>query len=62
MLDTVRGADAAVIVTEWNELRELATPEIRDAMERPLIIDGRNLLDPAATREAGFEYEGIGRA
>ena len=62
VLDTVRGADAAVIVTEWNELRDLATPEIRDAMKRPLIIDGRNLLDPAATRAAGFEYEGIGRA
>jgi UDPglucose 6-dehydrogenase len=62
VLDAVRGADAAVIVTEWNELRELATPEIRDAMARPLIVDGRNLLDPAATRAAGFEYEGIGRA
>jgi UDPglucose 6-dehydrogenase len=62
VLDTVRGADAAVIVTEWNELRDLATPEIRDAMARPLIVDGRNLLDPAAARAAGFEYEGIGRA
>jgi UDPglucose 6-dehydrogenase len=62
VLDAVRGADAAVIVTEWNELRDLATPEIRDAMARPLIVDGRNLLDPAATRAAGFEYEGIGRA
>src|SRR6266550_1176189 len=46
VLDAVRNADAAVIVTEWPELRELATPEVRDAMARPLIIDGRNLLDP----------------
>jgi UDPglucose 6-dehydrogenase len=61
VLEAVRGADAAVIVTEWGELRELASPEVRDAMSRPLIIDGRNLLDPAAARAAGFAYEGIGR-
>jgi len=61
VLDAVRGADAAVIVTEWPELRELASEELRDAMARPLIIDGRNLLDPVATRSAGFQYEGIGR-
>jgi UDPglucose 6-dehydrogenase len=61
VLDAVRGADAAVIVTEWDELRGLASPETREAMARPLIIDGRNLLDPTETRRAGFAYEGIGR-
>ena len=61
-LEAVQGADAAVIVTEWDEFRSVASPEIRDAMSRPLIIDGRNLLDPEATRAAGFDYEGIGRA
>jgi UDPglucose 6-dehydrogenase len=61
VLDAVRGADAAVIVTEWPELRELAGAEVREAMARPLIVDGRNLLDPAAVAAAGFEYEGIGR-
>ena len=61
-LEAVEGADAAVIVTEWDEFRSIASPEIRDAMRRPLIIDGRNLLDPEATRAAGFDYEGIGRA
>jgi UDPglucose 6-dehydrogenase len=61
VLDAVRGADAAVIVTEWPELRELASAEVREAMARPLIVDGRNLLDPAAARAAGFQYEGIGR-
>jgi UDPglucose 6-dehydrogenase len=61
VLDAVAGADAAVIVTEWDELRSLASPEVFDAMARPLIIDGRNLLDPAETRRAGFAYEGIGR-
>jgi UDPglucose 6-dehydrogenase len=61
-LDAVRGADGAVVVTEWKELRTLASPEVRDAMQRPLIVDGRNLLDPEETRAAGFAYEGVGRA
>jgi UDPglucose 6-dehydrogenase len=62
LLDAVRGADAAVIVTEWPELRGLATAEVHDAMRTPLIVDGRNLLDADAARAAGFAYEGIGRA
>jgi UDPglucose 6-dehydrogenase len=62
VLEAVRGADAAVVVTEWPELRELPSPAVRDAMARPLIVDGRNLLDPERTRAAGFAYEGIGRA
>jgi UDPglucose 6-dehydrogenase len=61
VLEAVSGADAAVIVTEWEELRGLATRQVHDAMARPLIIDGRNLLDPEETRSAGFAYEGIGR-
>ncbi|HTR33509.1 MAG TPA: UDP-glucose/GDP-mannose dehydrogenase family protein [Gaiellaceae bacterium] len=61
VLDAVRGADAAVIVTEWPELKELARDEVRLSMANPLIVDGRNLLDPEATRRAGFAYEGIGR-
>jgi UDPglucose 6-dehydrogenase len=61
VLDAVRGADAAVVVTEWDELRSLASEEVRSTMARPLIIDGRNLLDPNETRRAGFVYEGIGR-
>jgi UDPglucose 6-dehydrogenase len=59
--DAVAGADAAVIVTEWPELRELPTEAVRDSMRRPLIIDGRNLLDPKAVRALGFAYEGVGR-
>jgi UDPglucose 6-dehydrogenase len=62
VLDAVRDADAAVIVTEWPELRELPSEEMRDAMRNPLIVDGRNLLDPRAAEQAGFAYEGIGRA
>jgi UDPglucose 6-dehydrogenase len=61
VLEAVEGADAAVIVTEWPELADLASLEVRRAMRTPLIVDGRNMLDPAATRAAGFAYEGIGR-
>jgi UDPglucose 6-dehydrogenase len=61
VLDAVRDADAAVIVTEWPELRSLPSAEVREAMARPFIVDGRNLLDPEAARAVGFVYEGIGR-
>ena len=61
-LDAVSGADAAVIVTEWPELKELAREDVRAAMRHPLIVDGRNLLDPQRVRAAGFAYEGVGRA
>jgi UDPglucose 6-dehydrogenase len=61
VLDAVRDADAAVIVTEWPELRSLPSPEVREAMARPVIVDGRNLLDPEAVQAAGFLYEGVGR-
>jgi UDPglucose 6-dehydrogenase len=60
-LEAVRDADAAVIVTEWPELSDLASPGVLDAMRGNLIVDGRNLLDPAQVRAAGFVYEGVGR-
>jgi UDPglucose 6-dehydrogenase len=61
-LDAVRGADAAVIVTEWDELKGLLDPEVAAVMRTPLLVDGRNLLDPDEARAAGFTYESIGRA
>ncbi|HEV2592308.1 MAG TPA: UDP-glucose/GDP-mannose dehydrogenase family protein [Gaiellaceae bacterium] len=61
VVEAVADADAAVIVTEWDELKGLASSEVRAAMRTPLIVDGRNLLDPEETRRAGFAYEGIGR-
>jgi UDPglucose 6-dehydrogenase len=62
VLDAVKDADAAVIVTEWDELKDLVSPEVREAMRTPLIVDGRNFLDPSAAEQLGFAYEGIGRA
>jgi len=55
------GADAAVVVTEWPEVRDLDLTKLRDAMRTPLLVDGRNFLDPEAARAAGLVYEGIGR-
>jgi UDPglucose 6-dehydrogenase len=55
------GADAAVLVTEWGEFRDLDWAAAAEAMARPLVVDGRNYLDPEALASAGFEYEGIGR-
>src|SRR3954449_11219071 len=49
VLDAVRGAEAAVIVTEWAELKGLASPAVRDSMANPPIVDGRSLLDPVET-------------
>jgi UDPglucose 6-dehydrogenase len=56
------GADAAVVVTEWPELRELPWSELGRSMRTPIVVDGRNHLDPDAMRAAGLAYEGIGRA
>src|SRR5439155_6997399 len=60
-LEAVTGADAAVIVTEWQELLEFPSEEARQAMRHPLIVDGRNLLDADEVRALGFAYEGVGR-
>jgi len=60
-IDALDGADAAVLVTEWPEFAELDWAAAAARMARPLLIDGRNFLDPKALRAAGFEYEGIGR-
>ncbi len=55
------GADALVIVTEWNEFKLLNFERLRETMARPLILDGRNLYDPERLRRLGFEYHSIGR-
>jgi UDPglucose 6-dehydrogenase len=61
-LDAVRDADAVVLVTEWDEFRNLDWRELAEAMSGTVLIDGRNALDPAAVRAAGLAYEGIGRS
>ena len=56
-----RGADALILVTEWNEFRQLDLHRLRQGMRRPFFVDGRNVYDPATMRAHGFEYRGIGR-
>ena len=55
------GADALVVVTEWNEFRHLDMGRLKASMRRPVIVDGRNIYDPAVMRGLGFTYRGIGR-
>jgi len=56
-----RGAVVTVVLTEWDEFRWLDFTKVRDAMAAPVVVDARNLLDPAQLRRIGFEYTGIGR-
>src|SRR5579884_3813054 len=60
-LDALDGADAAVLVTEWPEFRELDWEEVKRRMATPLVVDGRNFLDAGLMRSHGFAYEGVGR-
>jgi len=55
------GADALVVVTEWNEFRHLDMGRLKASMRRPVVVDGRNIYDPAVMRGHGFTYRGIGR-
>ncbi len=60
-LAALEGADAAVLVTEWPELREVDWEEAGRRMRGKVLVDGRNMLEPAELRALGFAYEGIGR-
>jgi len=55
------GADALMLVTEWNEFKQLDMARVRDLMKQPVLIDGRNIYDPQRMRELGFTYRGMGR-
>jgi UDPglucose 6-dehydrogenase len=60
-VEAVDGADALVLLTEWNEFRWLDFARVRSSMARPVVVDARNFLDPHLLRQLGFTYEGIGR-
>ena len=55
------GADLLIVLTEWNEFKELNFTDIKNRMKSPNIIDGRNLYDPEKMAKLGFTYQGIGR-
>jgi hypothetical protein len=60
--DAVAGADAVVLVTEWPALADVDWAALRPTLANGLFVDGRNYLDPAAMRAAGYDYVGVGRA
>ena len=60
-MEAIDGADAVVLVTEWDEFTGLDWKAVAERMNGRLLIDGRNALDPEAVRAGGLEYEGIGR-
>jgi UDPglucose 6-dehydrogenase len=59
--ETLEGADALVVVTDWNEYRHPDFGKIKSLLKRPIVIDGRNLYDPSKMRAQGFTYLSIGR-
>ena len=60
-MDAADGADALLLITEWNEFRHPDFDELRSRLKSPWIFDGRNIYDPQRMREYGFTYHGIGR-
>jgi UDPglucose 6-dehydrogenase len=59
--EVAQGADALLVLTEWEQYRRLDWKRVRNEMARPLVIDARNMLRPAEMRELGFEYMSFGR-
>jgi UDPglucose 6-dehydrogenase len=59
--DALQGADALVVVTDWNEYRHPDFARVKSALRRPVLIDGRNLYDPVKMADLGFTYHSIGR-
>ena len=59
--DAAKNADALLILTEWNEFKEMDLNKIKSIMKNPLIFDGRNIHNPDDMREKGFSYISIGR-
>jgi UDPglucose 6-dehydrogenase len=59
--EAAKDSDAVVLLTDWEEFRTLDLDRLRDLMRRPVLIDGRNMLDPDIARSLGFHYAGMGR-
>jgi UDPglucose 6-dehydrogenase len=59
--EAARGAHAILLVTEWEEFRQVDWHEIRQVVALPIVVDGRNFLDPVTLQQAGFEWHGMGR-
>jgi len=61
MYQALEGANAAILVTEWDEFVQMDLERARALMQNPILIDGRNVFDPHIVKAAGFEYYSVGR-
>ena len=59
--EMAQGSDALIVVTEWNEFKQLDLEKLKDLLKSPIIYDGRNIYDPQVMNEMGFTYRAIGR-
>lgn len=59
--DTAKGCDVVVILTEWNQFRNLDLPRLKNLMKNPIFIDLRNVYEPAKMKQLGFRYFAVGR-
>jgi UDPglucose 6-dehydrogenase len=59
--ETAQGADALVVITEWNEFKHLSLPRLKKAMRQPIVVDGRNIYEVDQMKALGFVYRGVGR-
>ena len=59
--ETIRDCDALIVVTEWDEFRNVDMRAVKVLLKKPIIIDGRNIYDPRELRDEGFTYLGVGR-
>ena len=60
--DAARGSDCLLILTEWNEFKELDFKKIKKLLKQPVVVDGRNIYEPAKMKKMGFRYAGVGRS
>jgi len=59
--EMAKDSDALIVVTEWNEFKQLDLDKVKGLLKTPVIYDGRNIYDPARMKELGFTYQAIGR-
>jgi UDPglucose 6-dehydrogenase len=59
--EMARECDALMVITEWNEYKQLDLARLREQMRQPVIFDGRNIYDPAVMKRLGFDYQAMGR-
>ena len=60
--EAAEGSDCVILMTEWNEFKEIDWGKVKKTMRQPVVLDGRNIYDPGKLKDMGFKYSGIGRS